>query len=198
MFEVLTPSRQQLRQAIRQQRRALTVAQQHHAAQQLARRLKSLLICRQAQHIAIYLPADGEISLIPFAEMMQAAGKKLYLPIINPANKRLLFARYQQGDALIKNRLHIWEPKIKRLRPSWALDLVLMPLVAFDAQGNRLGMGGGFYDCTFANKGKYSFGPRLIGIAHQLQQVAQLPIEPWDVPVSGVATDQQWFSRFVI
>src|SRR5690606_40461575 len=65
-----------------------------------------------------------------------------------------------------------------------------LPLVAFDARGNRLGMGGGFYDRTFARAPRArTLRPRLVGLAHHFQQVASLPAEPWDIPLDAIATD---------
>jgi 5-formyltetrahydrofolate cyclo-ligase len=82
------------------------------------------------------------------------------------------------------------------MRPVWTLDLILTPLVAFDDQGNRLGMGGGFYDRTLAYLGrrKHWKKPRLIGTAHAFQQVARLPHESWDVPLHGVVTEKALLS----
>jgi 5-formyltetrahydrofolate cyclo-ligase len=77
--------------------------------------------------------------------------------------------------------------------PLRKLDVVLLPLVAFDRRGNRLGMGGGFYDRTFAPRGRGRVSaPRLIGLAHGFQQVAELVDQPWDVPLRGVLTDSGW------
>ena len=74
---------------------------------------------------------------------------------------------------------------------AWRLDLVLVPLVGFDPQGNRLGMGGGFYDRTFAYRGrrKHTSRPCLIGLAHECQRVEHLPCAGWDIPLDGVITD---------
>ena len=68
----------------------------------------------------------------------------------------------------------------------------MLPLVGFDRRGRRLGMGGGFYDRTFAfSRIRPRLAPKLIGLAHDLQRVQQLPVEPWDVPLHGVVTDRQ-------
>jgi 5-formyltetrahydrofolate cyclo-ligase len=73
----------------------------------------------------------------------------------------------------------------------WSLDLVFVPLVAFDKEGHRLGMGGGYYDRTFAFKTKHSHlkGPKLIGLAHDFQLQSQLPVMPWDIPLNAVITE---------
>jgi 5-formyltetrahydrofolate cyclo-ligase len=75
---------------------------------------------------------------------------------------------------------------------------VLLPLVAFDPQGGRLGMGGGYYDRTFAflNGQKGGQKPKLIGLAHHFQQIPKLPIESWDVPLNAIVTDEQVIQIF--
>ncbi len=149
-----------------------------------------------SQHIAIYLPNDGEMDLTPLLQRALSMGKKCYLPVLSPLfHNRLWFAPYHPGSHLSLNRFGIPEPDCNHahMRPVWSLDLVLMPLVAFDLQGNRLGMGGGFYDRTLAylNKRSHWRKPRLLGTAYSFQQVSQLPCESWDVPLHGVVTEHE-------
>ena len=82
-----------------------------------------------------------------------------------------------------------------QLLPGISLDLVLVPLVGFDDQGTRLGMGGGFYDRSFATRlfRRYWRKPRLIGVAYELQRVAHLDRQPWDVALDGVVTEQRLY-----
>lgn len=107
---------------------------------------------------------------------------------------RLWFSEYRSGDRLIHNRYGIIEPDIRRRKPvaAWGLDLVLVPLVAFDKTGNRIGMGGGFYDRTFAYliSGNTWYKPKLIGVAHELQQLNSIQPNPWDVPLDGIVTER--------
>jgi 5-formyltetrahydrofolate cyclo-ligase len=69
----------------------------------------------------------------------------------------------------------------------------MLPLVGFDASGNRMGMGGGYYDRTFSFKSlkKGLRGPTLIGLAHEIQRVEELPVESWDIPLTAIVTDQK-------
>lgn len=70
-----------------------------------------------------------------------------------------------------------------------------LPLVAFDAKGRRLGMGGGFYDRAFAFKNKYKrLGPMLIGLAHSIQEVESLDVEHWDIPLDAIVTEKKVFT----
>jgi 5-formyltetrahydrofolate cyclo-ligase len=183
-------NRNTIRQNKRQARRALTSAEQKNAALQLSKNIQNTLSFKKANKIAVYLPSDGEISPEPLFELAKKLGKTLYLPVLPKRGRRMRFAKYQQGDHLIANKYQILEPKRRDYCPAWALDLVLLPLVAFDDLGNRMGMGGGFYDATFENKLKYHFGPKLIGLAHDIQKVERLEVASWDVPLSAIITDR--------
>ena len=191
--------RNTLRKELRQQRRALTAQQQQAAATALDRVLGRQPLFLRSQHIAIYLPNDGEMDLSPLLQRALAMGKKCYLPVLSPLyHNRLWFAPYHSDSRLSLNRFGIPEPDCnhRQMRPVWALDLILTPLVAFDTQGNRLGMGGGFYDRTLAylNRRQHWRKPRLLGTAHAFQQVAQLPCESWDIPLQGVVTEKELLS----
>ncbi len=191
--------RNTLRRELRQQRRALTAQQQRAAATALDRLVGRHPLFLRSQHIAIYLPNDGEMDLTPLLHRALTMGKQCYLPVLSPLyHNRLWFAPYHTGSKLSLNRFGIPEPdaNYSQMRPAWALDLILTPLVAFDTQGNRLGMGGGFYDRTLAylNRRQHWRKPRLLGTAHAFQQVAQLPCESWDIPLHGVVTEKELLS----
>lgn len=101
----------------------------------------------------------------------------------------MTFWKLNPGDTLSLNRVGIWEPLNKRGRPtpSWSLSMVLLPLVAFDSRGTRLGMGGGYYDTYLAKLRRPR--PLLVGYAHACQEVAEIDREPWDVPLDAVVTE---------
>ena len=189
-----SPPRHQLRQHYRARRRALGGCQQHQAAAALARRVASQPFYRRAMHIAGYLPNDGEISPLPLLHAAQRSGKCIYLPLL-ATGKTLLFMRYRPGlTPLRRNRLGILEPYFRSedLIPPERLDLALLPLVAFDIEGNRLGMGGGFYDRTLAfltHRQRWR-KPYLLGTAYQFQQFKKLPTQPWDIPLGAIVTEQ--------
>lgn len=97
---------------------------------------------------------------------------------------------------MIHNRFGIPEPVQSRRHPPGILDLVVVPLVGFDAKCNRMGMGGGFYDRCFAHRlARQHSGPRLVGLAFDCQQVDELPVEPWDVPLDAIVTQSHVFYR---
>lgn len=179
---------------MRQQRRTLSPQQRRNAALALERRLGRHPLFLRSRHVAFYLPNDGEMDLNPLIQRARAMGKQCYLPVLSPLyHNRLWFAPYQADSELVLNRFGIPEPTTNWavMRPVWTLDLVLTPLVAFDSDGNRLGMGGGFYDRTLAYLGRrrHWHKPHLLGTAYAFQQVEHLPSESWDVPLHGIVTE---------
>lgn len=195
-FHLAQDTRNTLRRELRQQRRALSAQQQQSAALALDRVLGRHPLFLRSKHIAIYLPNDGEMDLTPLLQRALSMGKQCYLPILSPLyHNRLWFAPYHADSTLSLNRFGIPEPNCNysQMRPVWTLDLVLTPLVAFDTNGNRLGMGGGFYDRTLAylNHREHWRKPRLLGTAHAFQQVEQLSRESWDIPLQGVVTEKE-------
>ena len=179
--------RNQLRQQIRKTRANLTALQQQQAEDSITQQALALIEAQNAQHIALYVSFDGEISTEKLIKTLWAQDKHVYLPVLHPFNpNHLLFLRYLPDTPMLKNKFGIWEPKlnVQNVLPLDELDILFTPLVAFDKQGNRLGMGGGFYDRTLQNWQNVSFIP--VGLAHQCQQVEQLPTEAWDVPLHRI------------
>lgn len=186
-------SKSHLRQHFRQKRKQLNRYQQQTASVSLCKKLTNQPLFHKSQHIALYLPNDGEIDPTPIIDLCQHTQKQFYLPVIL-RSKQLIFAPYLGDDTQMqKNRFGILEPsQTQGIKQGHQLDLVLMPLVAFDEEGNRLGMGGGFYDRTFAFKAetKSHVKPALIGIAHHIQQAQSLQTESWDISLDKIITDQ--------
>ena len=186
----------ELRTRIRKARRALTPEQQAEAAHGLLENLLRLHSFRCARRVACYLANDGEIDSSLVIDWLLSHGKTCFLPVLSHINgNNLLFAPVSYGTDMGVNRYGIPEPVVPLrdfVRPI-QLDLVLLPLVAFDAAGHRIGMGGGYYDRSLQGRRnrRYWFKPRLIGIAHELQKVDRIVANDWDVPLEGVVTDKQ-------
>ena len=183
-----------LRQQLRAQRRALDEVEQSHLSQCAVQQLVRHRVFRAARHIACYLPNDGEVDLTPLIDQAWAMGKTVYLPVLSSLrHNHLHFLPYKPDDELVRNRFGIPEPvnRSRRVVDVKRLDLVLMPLVGFDPKGNRLGMGGGFYDRSFAflRRRQRWFKPGLLGVAYDFQEVKTLGSNDWDVPLNGVATE---------
>lgn len=193
-----TLSRPQLRRQLRKARRALTRAEQRRAAQGLYRQLAQNPLFRRARHVSLYLPMDGEIDPGLLLREAQKRGKATYLPVLSAwPRTKMVFQRVRAGEKFRPNRFRIPEPLInpRKQRKIWALDLILMPLVGFDDQGGRLGMGGGFYDRSLAyqSRRKAWHKPVLLGMAHECQKVEKLAVASWDVPLQGTVSDQRWY-----
>jgi len=184
----------EIRRRIRALRRALSPEEQRLHAAALARNVSALAMFRRAERIALYYPVRGEADPLPLLDRAVAMGKRVYLPVLPPySTHRLWFAPYREGMPMLPNRFGIPEPDLAKrsLVGPMRLDLVITPLVAFDEEGARMGMGGGFYDRTFAyliRRGRWR-RPRLLGFAHEFQRVERIDRRPWDVPLDGVVTE---------
>lgn len=186
---VTSDLRQHIRKEIRQKRRALTADQQAHFAEQAAARMLGFAPVVEAKSVAVFLSFDGELDTRPLIEGLWRAGKQVYLPVLHPFSPgNLLFLRYLPDSLLATNRLKILEPAldVRHVLPLDRLDVLITPLVAFDNTGQRLGMGGGFYDRTLQNWRAHGFLP--VGYAHDCQQVESLPVQEWDIPLPVVVT----------
>jgi 5-formyltetrahydrofolate cyclo-ligase len=192
----LAQAKNTLRLELRARRRMLNPTQQTQASLHLLRQLMQLPQFMRARNVALYMANDGEIDPAPVARQLWKMEKHCFLPVLRPDKRRdLWFVEYTPDALLSKNRFGIPEPDFRTQHKMSAqlLDVVLMPLVGFDRSGARLGMGGGFYDATFAFKQK-SFPakkPVLIGLAHACQQVDSLATDTWDIPLFAIATDRE-------
>lgn len=211
--------REAIRQQVRSSRNALLPKQQQQASSQLLTHLIKHPKVQQAQHLSLTLAHDGEINLHDFIEWCWQQQKHIYLPVVHPNKQgKLLFLAYQENTEMVKNRYGIEEPKLNvdttpssqsnnnqpvtasaddllylNTFPAEKLDIVFTPLVAFDQHGNRIGMGGGYYDRLLAPWFTDKIGPYPIGLAHHCQFVDLLPIQEWDVPLPEIITPQQHF-----
>jgi len=187
-------SLRKLRQQLKRSRLALPPNERAAASTQALARIRHLRQFSRAQHIAAYVGNAGELDPMPLLMLAARLGKTCYLPVLHPILEgRLWFTRWQPGDPLRTNRFGIAEPSQHRgkVRPARQLDLVIVPLLGFDTSGRRLGMGGGYYDRTFAfvRRATHFRRPFLLGLAFESQQVDGLTSRPWDVTLDAVVTD---------
>ena len=181
-------SRAALRRELRQRRRELPAAQRIAAADGLAAQLLALPFFPKTGYVAGYWAMDGEIALHAF-QLKLPKGLVYCLPLLH--GEELRFAPWRPGDALVGNRYGIPEPDLEpasALAPE-AMALVVMPLVGFDANGGRLGMGGGWYDRSFAFRKLTPAPPYLVGAGFDAQRVESLRSEDWDVHADAVCTE---------
>ena len=182
--------RSRLRRELRERRRAIPAIERIAAADSLARHLLDLPFMPSSGHVAGYWAMDGEIALHAW-QLRLPSSLSYCLPVLGD-DEHLRFARWRPGDPLVSNRFGIPEPDVA---PSSLLEpeqmaLVVVPLVGFDRRGQRLGMGGGWYDRSFAFRHLRNPPPWLVGVGFATQQVDVLPAEPWDVAMDAVCSEQ--------
>lgn len=188
-------SKAELRRKLRARRAALSDAEQKLAARHLAARVGATRLFMACRRIACYLPSDGEIDPSLIIERIWRTGKNAFLPVLpRSSHNRLWFAPALPGMELAPNRYGIPEPQVqaRTLVRAQDLDLVLLPLVAFDVRGNRLGRGAGFYDrsLAFLRYRAHLRKPYRLGLAHDFQRIESFAADPWDIPLDGVITDR--------
>lgn len=185
-------------------RNALAPHEVHHLSETICSHLAQSWLIRRSKNIACYLATQNEVSLDPLIAHAWQHQQNIYLPVLpTQHSKRLWFVPFSQNSQLYKNRFNIDEPlhaKKQRLPNLRKLDVILMPLLAYDPDGNRLGMGGGYYDRTLAGQNKHNSvwqRPIKIGIAYHQQCVKSLKAEKWDIPLDAVVTEQglHWFRK---
>ncbi|MEO5565857.1 MAG: 5-formyltetrahydrofolate cyclo-ligase [Luteimonas sp.] len=193
-IDTSTSNRADMRRELRERRRAIPAPERIAAAERLASHLFALPFLPATGDVAGYWAMDGEIALHVF-QLHLPPGLRYCLPVLS--GESLRFAAWRPGQALASNRYGIPEPDVAEdalLQPQ-AMALVVCPLVGFDGNGKRLGMGGGWYDRSFAyrNNATREAGrrpPWLVGAAFATQQVSDLATGPWDVALDAVCTER--------
>ncbi len=177
-----------LRRRLRAARRALGPAEREAADRQIRARIRSLPAFRAARHVALFFGFDGEPDLAPLLRFDQR--KRFFTPVITRTGMDI--AALGRDTVLAPNCYGIPEPVNPELIDPRRLDLVLTPLVAFDRNGTRVGVGAGYYDrCfSFLLRRRHWHRPKLVGTAYALQQIEPIEPNPWDVPLWGAITEE--------
>lgn len=184
--------RSKLRADMAARRTALGAPARIAAAEGVMRSLEQLPEFMVDPEIAGYWAVRGEVPLNLAVARLSSRGQHYFLPVLDDSAPRTLrFAEFRAGAALAPNRFGIPEPRDTAIVSAEQLDVVLLPLLAFDARGNRLGTGGGWYDTTFAflREQARPARPLLVGVGYAFQQVDALPAESWDIPLDCIATE---------
>ncbi|MEM6640431.1 MAG: 5-formyltetrahydrofolate cyclo-ligase [Pseudomonadota bacterium] len=191
-LKVPTPAstiRRHLRQTGRLGRMRLRGTARRVAQRQIERFILQHPAIRRAQRIALYTAAGSEWDPAGAMHLLIERGKDIYLPQVRGRDMR--FARHRTGQPLVRRRFGLMEPLpgAKRV-PLFTLDVVVMPVVAFDVFRGRLGQGGGFYDRALRHRATSPLrSPYLIGVAFRAQRVSRIPLAPWDVIPDDVVHD---------
>lgn len=183
--------RNKLRLYYRKQRRQLSLICQNNAAAALSKHVLTHPALAHSSHIGLYAPFDGEINTEPVMDLLFAQGKRLYLPRVHPfAPQHLLFLEHTAHSSLRRSDSYgIRTPPLHLsiVKPIQQLEVLLVPLVAFDRRGYRLGMGGGFYDRLLCRPHPF----QVIGLAYSQQEIEHIPNEIWDVPLPEIITEHE-------
>lgn len=193
------PDLTNLRKKIRKLRRGVPPVYALQASYRISEQVALRPDYQASQRISAFLPFDGEINPLPLLDRAVQEGKSAFVPILRGKSEPLRFARWTRDTALRKNSFGIDEPVVPESQwiAASELDLALVPLVAFDELCNRLGVGGGHYDRSFAfvNETPCEQRPALIGLGFELQRVNGLKPAAWDVPLDAVVTELQTYQR---
>ncbi len=184
-------SRPLLRQKIRDLRKTISVEQHAHYSAQLVDRFMHHERINKASCVALYMSVDGEVDTAGVINWCLNNNIQVALPVLHPFCKgHLLFLNYDKNTIMVNNKYGIPEPEldVRNVIPLNRIDIMCTPLVAYDSHGNRLGMGGGYYDRTLQIYNQTGKGPYPVGLALDIQEVEALPTEIWDVPLPEIIT----------
>lgn len=188
-----------IRNKIRQTINNLPSSYRYIASQQMTDLILSSLtekpLLNNAKNIACYWPTEYEINTIELINDLIKNNKLCYLPNINHSTNTLDFIRYTNKTKLIKNKFGILEPEfdINKKINIMELDIIFMPLTAFDSHGHRIGSGSGLYDRTLVRDDK-KISYTLIGLAYSNQQISNFIPNDWDIDLDFAVTEQEWFN----
>ena len=195
----------EIRISIREKRRQMDASVRAERSEQICRTIADRADFRAATNVAVFLAFDGEPDLSSLISVAWDREQHVFLPIVHGKGQPMTFAAYDPSTKMVANRLGILEPdrSTSQLIEPAELDCVLTPLVAFDPNCHRIGVGGGFYDRTFAfkrtdsemqnEKAKKAVKPTMIGVAFDLQKIELIEPQPWDVQLDTVVTENQTY-----
>ena len=177
-----------IRQKLRSQRNALSSDSLQSRSSAIAKNVMKSNTFKNATKIGFYHSVQGEAD----PSSLQTISKQFYLPVLSEQLEQgLVFIELNKDTVFTNNKFSIPEPSYDKgkIVTGDALDLVIVPLLGFDKDGHRLGMGGGFYDRCFAFKTEKRLKPVLMGFAYDFQQLDSLKAEAWDVDLDFIATE---------
>ena len=183
------------RRRLRRLRLELDADDRAAAQRAIIHSLERLRLFRRGARVALYLPMAGEVDLRPCLGRAWRRGATVFVPRISSRRRgRMSFVSWTPGIAQRRNAFGILEPaQTSRPTPAVQLDTVVLPLVGFDRQGNRLGMGAGYYDRALRRRldpARRWRRPRLVGVAFACQELESIPASPWDVPLDLIVTER--------
>jgi 5-formyltetrahydrofolate cyclo-ligase len=190
-------SQSQIRNHVRAQRTALNPADRAQLSISICRRAAAMRELRRSANVAIFLPIGGEVETRFLAGSLRRMGRRLHLPAVT--RNEIEFRYWHPNVRLQTGCFGTLEPPSDLSEPTTPreLDLVFVPLVAIDDDGNRIGMGGGYYDRAFSflRLRRLWRKPRLIGLCFDLQRVREVQANEWDIPLDAAVSESK-ITRF--
>lgn len=187
-------SRNQLRKVFLDYRNQLSSSDIQFASHSIFKKAIQIVAQYKAKHIAIYFSVKGEVQTQELIEYLWKENLHVYLPIVWATHNELMFRPYNRSSELIKNKFDIPELKISKntVNMKDCLELIFVPLVAFDKNCDRLGMGGGYYDRTLQHLNRNTL---TVGLAYSWQEISDISAEKWDIPLDMIITEEKIFLR---
>lgn len=190
----MNDSRAVLRARMQARRDGLDARQRIAAAAGVFRSLQQLPEFLTDPNVAGYWAIRGELPLNLAVASLRRNGQHYFLPVLGKG-KQLHFAEYPEGAGLRSNRFGIPEPDTdaSSRHDAGDMDVILLPLLAFDRRGHRLGTGGGWYDrsLAFLRDAKRPSRPLLVGVGYAFEETDTVPVQSWDIDLDYVATDSE-------
>ena len=179
------------RETAKRNRANMTAAQRAAASRIISDRFLNSRYFLSSQSVGCYLASPFEVDTAAIIERAWRAKKRIFVPVVH-SNGLMSFCNLRRDTNLVRNRFGLWEPENTAPMPAKLLDVVVTPTVAIDRQGNRIGMGGGYYDRAFEflrNRTNW-YRPKLVGLAFECQKIEKITPNPWDIPLSCVLTER--------
>lgn len=190
--------RHDLRKLLRNRRQALSPLLRMEMSQAVCQQIKISQLIQTHQKIALYTAFGSEVDLSSLITYIKEIKADVYLPLVPEDGRILSFSALHEEGYWKKNRFGILEWMSQAIITPTALDVVFVPLIGFDLQGNRLGQGGGYYDASFHFLNQTIIKkPRLIGVAFECQRVDNIPIASWDIRLEGIFTEKTYYNIVV-
>lgn len=178
----------QVRRHMRLVRAAIPSSTARRAAHRAALHLLRSGRLRRARCVAVYLASGSELDTAPLIRALHRLHKRVLVPVVEPQRPGTMhFVPLARGEALRRRQFGIGEPVERRRIGRVRVDLMVLPLRAFDADGNRLGSGAGYYDRWLA---RAAVKPWCVGYAYAIQEVPRLPREAHDQALHAICTER--------
>ncbi len=181
-----------LRASLRQARRSIPPIERARSARRVALIAERERLVRPQWRIGLYIALPEELDTAALLALARRRGSQVYLPRIGAQSPARSMQFVRLGTRVLRNRFGIPEPLGPALPSARALDILFVPLVGFDRRGNRLGMGGGYYDraLAFTRARAMSARPLLVGLGYAMQQLERIERAAHDVPLDMVITER--------